>query len=251
MLLLATFLAVSLYCLVHLFVGRLGLLDREPHQSNWVSFAGGVAIAYVFVYFLPGLAAKQGVLQASTDGGIFGFLEHHVYLVAVAGLTVAFGFARAGVLLRAAAESGRKLPKGLRQSLESYEIAGASGYYALAGYLVSELTKVSSVALMSTAMVLHFAAIDHGFVHRDEDAYRRKFRWVFCAATLAGWALGAATVVSPLVIAVWTAFMAGAIIVNALREELPGESQLRFWPFFLGVTFFAAAVLVVRYIESG
>ena len=136
------------------------MLDREPYHSNWASFGGGGALAYVFVYLLPSLASKQMVLQESTDGGLLGFLEHHVYLVSLVGLTIFFGFARAGELLEASAESGRRLPKRLRSFLVMGDVAGAMGYYVLTAYLVSEWTRLSSVVLMATAMALHFAAMN-------------------------------------------------------------------------------------------
>ncbi len=52
-LLMALFLAA-----VHLFSGRLYFLDSVP-RSRWLSIAGGVSVAYVFVNLLPELA-EQG-----------------------------------------------------------------------------------------------------------------------------------------------------------------------------------------------
>ena len=51
-------------------------------------------------------------------------------------------------------------------------------------------------------------------------------------------------------LAVWTALLAGAITVYALREELPGKSQLRFWSFSFGIASFSTVILVVRHMEK-
>lgn len=38
--------------LVHLLVGKLPFIDAVP-RSRWLSIAGGVSVAYVFVHILP------------------------------------------------------------------------------------------------------------------------------------------------------------------------------------------------------
>jgi hypothetical protein len=42
----------------------------------------GVSVAYVFVHLLPDLNARQ---KAIAQTGALGFLEHHVYLIALFG----------------------------------------------------------------------------------------------------------------------------------------------------------------------
>lgn len=44
-------------------------------------------------------------------------------------------------------------------------------------------------------------------------------------------------------IAVIFAFLAGSIIFNVLKEELPEERQSRFWAFAVGVAIYAALLL--------
>jgi putative ABC transport system ATP-binding protein len=59
-------------------------LDITP-RSRWLSAAGGVSVAYVFVHILPDLAASEETLRKAA-GESLGFLEHHVYLLALLGL---------------------------------------------------------------------------------------------------------------------------------------------------------------------
>jgi len=63
---------------MHVIVGWCRFLDSP--RTPWHSFAGGVAVSYVFVYTLPKLSKMQAVLFSSADSGLFGFLEHHAYL---------------------------------------------------------------------------------------------------------------------------------------------------------------------------
>ena len=48
---------------------------------------------------------------------------------------------------------------------------------------------------------------------------------------LVGWLAGIATDVSERIIAVVVAFIAGGVVLNVLKEELPGERLAQFWPF--------------------
>lgn len=59
---------------------------------------------------------------------------------------------------------------------------------------------------------------------------------------LAGWALGLATI-PPVAVGFAFAFLAGAVVLNVLKEELPEQRQSRFWPFLLGAAGYAAIML--------
>ena len=89
MLLVATLIAAVLLSLVHVFVGKLYFLGKHP--EIWKSAAGGVGISYTFLVLLPKLAAAQTLLERVTESGPYGFLVHHSYLVALAGLVIYYG----------------------------------------------------------------------------------------------------------------------------------------------------------------
>ena len=85
-------LAVVGLVVVHLFSNRLRFLDGTP-RSIWLSIAGGISVAYVFVHLLPELAEGQETI-AEAVGESLAFLEHQIYLVALVGLAVFYGLAR-------------------------------------------------------------------------------------------------------------------------------------------------------------
>jgi hypothetical protein len=61
---------------------------------------------------------------------------------------------------------------------------------------------------------------------------------------LLGWAVGQLTTVPPIVVGFLFALLAGGVILNVLKEELPEERQSRFLPFVLGAGLYAVLLLV-------
>ncbi len=95
------------------------------------------------------------------------------------------------------------------------------------------------------AMFLKFVLSDHALHAQHQDAYDRVGRWVLAAAVLVGWALGAALPLPPLVPLLVEAFIAGGVILNILRWELPRTGGSRYWPFALGAVAYAALLALV------
>jgi len=82
-------LAAVTLALVHVLAGKLRFLEGIP-RSRWLSLAGGISVAYVFARLLPELAEAQERLGESA-GGVLARLEHHAYLLALAGLAIFYG----------------------------------------------------------------------------------------------------------------------------------------------------------------
>src|SRR5262245_52127294 len=85
-----TLLVTCLFAGIHLLGPRMEFLRAAPRRL-WLSAAGGISIAYVFVHILPELAHHQKVFSG---GGPFGLLdgsERHVYFMALLGLVCFYG----------------------------------------------------------------------------------------------------------------------------------------------------------------
>ncbi len=80
---------VTGFLLVHLFAGKLRLLDVIP-RSRWLSLAGGISVAYVFIHVFPELEKAQRAIGESWQAAEW--IEHHAYLVALSGLAVFYGW---------------------------------------------------------------------------------------------------------------------------------------------------------------
>ncbi len=228
---------------IHLYSGRLSFLEVMP-RSSWLSAAGGISVAYVFVHLLPDLAEEQETIREAA-GESFSFLEYHVYLVALVGLAVFYGLERsARVSRRRRRSTGGEDATGT--SVFWLHVASFAAYNALIGYLLlhREEPGFQSLILFAFAMGVHFVVNDYGLRAHHKSAYDRTGRWVLAAGILLGWAAGLFFEVSEAAIAVLFGFLAGGVIMNVLKEELPDERESRFWAFALGAAAYAVILLV-------
>jgi len=226
------FLAVGL-ALVHLFSGQLRFLQVVP-RSRWLSASSGVSVAYVFVHILPDLNAAQAILHKSV-GLTLTFLEHHVYLLALLGLAIFYGLERVANASRRHNQQARGADVTSTGVFWLHMVSFAL-YNTLIGYLLvhREVAGLANLLFFAIAMALHFLVNDYGLRQHHKKMYDHTGRWVLAAAIIAGWAIGNGTKLSEAAIAVLFAFLAGGIMLNVLKEELPDERESRFWAFALG-----------------
>ena len=91
----------------------------------------------------------------------------------------------------------------------------------------------------------HFVVNDHGLRehHKQDDA--RIGRWVLVGALLLGRAVRFAGEISEAALAALLAFLAGGVIPNVLKEELPEERENLHWAVALGAAAYAALLLAL------
>lgn len=237
--LIESFIAALVLATVHMVAGRLRKLNRLP-RSRWLSMAGGVSVAYVFVHLLPELARGQEVIDSS-EIRFLSFLEHHAYLLALLGLAAFYGLER--------------LIKQHRRKLKDHEqphagvfwlhISAFAVYNALIGYLLvhGESNTTTTLVLYCIAMGLHYLVNDFALQSDHKALFSHRGRWLLSAMPLAGWALGMATEVSELAVSALTAFVGGSIILNVLKEELPEERNSHFGAFLSGALGYSVLLL--------
>jgi zinc transporter ZupT len=221
---LASGLAAAAFALVHLLGARLDFLRSLP-RSMWLSAAGGVSVAYVFVHILPDLAEHQRHVE---DAGLLEQIENHVWLLALIGLAAFYGLDRL-------ARRRRRDEAVFWIHLGSFAL-----YNLLIGYLL--VGREGGLLFYAFAMGLHFLVNDQGLREHHGREYARS-RWLLAAAPVAGWALAVATDLPDLAVTALFAFLAGGIILNVLKEELPEDRESRFWAFAAGIAGYAALLL--------
>jgi len=240
--LLTTLLATGLVC-IHLFASQLRFLNTVP-RSRWLSIAGGVSVAYVFIHILPELSEGQEEFKQIGETGIIRYLEHHVYLLALAGLAIFYGLERMAKLSR---QRNRKAGRGDSTSAGVFwlHIASFAVYNALIGYLLlhREEQTVQSLFFFFFAIGLHLVVNDNSLREHHKRNYDRLGRWILSAAVFVGFLIGLVTEIQALALAALFAFLAGGIILNVLKEELPEERESRFWAFALGAAAYAALLV--------
>lgn len=227
---------------MHLFAGGLRFLAGTP-RSRWLSFAGGVSVAYVLVHLLPELSDGQETIEEGA-ANVLPFLERHVYLMALLGLAVFYG------VERSARRSKRGSAYAERPTSDRafwLSVASFAVYNAVIGYLLvhREDDSLLGLVLFSVALGVHFVVNDFGLRERHRGAYARIGRWLLAAGILGGWAVGQVTEISEAALALLMAFLAGGVILNVMKEELPEERQSRFWAFTAGAAGYAALLLAV------
>ena len=117
-LVLPSFLAACLLVAVHVLAHRLKFLDGVP-RSRWLSAAGGMSLAYVFLHLLPELAEGQRVLMEEGLG--LALIEFEIYGLALIGLVGYYGVER---MVQLHGEVGRD---DIREEPEHGDAAHASG----------------------------------------------------------------------------------------------------------------------------
>lgn len=132
-------------------------------RSGWLSAAGGVSVAYVFVHLLPELAEGQAAIEGEQHGTgpLLGFLEHHVYLLALIGLLVFYGVEHAS--LRSRRERMQRTGEDrTNDDVFWLSIGSFAIYNAVVGYLLlsQELDDVTQLVLYTFALVVHFVIND-------------------------------------------------------------------------------------------
>lgn len=225
------------------YAARLEFLGRDP-RSHWLSLASGVTVGYVFLGLLPKLVTSDDELAKPANEAI-PFLEDHALLVAMLGMVIFYGLAlsRYAAARRARAQDGADQTRATT-SLFWLTVSLHGSYMVLIGYLIEHDAEHDLVrmAALATVLTIHFVSTDFGLGHHAGGGQPRRGRLVLASCLAAGWVLGTLIDVSEGVVGVSSAFLAGAILLNVLNDELPEAREAHFVPFAAGAL--ASALLL-------
>ena len=239
---------ITILASVHVFVKVLSRLSSAARNAV-LSAGTGASLAYVLMSILPKLAEKQDSLTRSVDTGLRGFLEHHVYLVAMAGLVVYYGIARVTTY---GSRDARAAPPSRYRTVLTVAVVGNSAYGLLIGYLIVNRLKLGlfSLVLIFLGMGTLFLVTDHSLREKWTAAYDSWIRWVLASALFAGWALGVWVEVTDNVVALWFAFLAGLMLITTIKEKVSIDEGGSFWFFLAGVVAFTVLLLKFEQIPA-
>lgn len=232
------------FVLIHIFSERLKLLKVVP-RSRFLSIAGGISVAYVFLRLLPELGVFQNELEHRIGERGWSFLESHIYLVAMLGLVIFYG------LEQMVKSSKRRRvdirPEGSGAGIFWIHIGSFTLYNALIGYLLIREHYESAWGMLFffIAMGVHFITNDKSLRATHKEEYDQYGRWLLVVAILIGWVFGLVSEVNELTVSIFTALLAGGIILNVMKEELPEEHESSFMSFCLGVIGYSALLLIL------
>ncbi|NEO28128.1 MAG: hypothetical protein F6K03_14925 [Kamptonema sp. SIO4C4] len=230
--------------LITLYVGKVAWIERIIPTHRWMSLGAGVSIAYVFLDILPELNVVQTEIEHT--GGL-AFLEKHAYLLALLGLGLFYG------VEWLAMRSRRYNLKLTGQDCTTpaifwVHIGVFCLYNALIGELLSdtEARGLTSTILLSIALGLHFLITDRGLRRHHKQPYDRVGRWILAGAILVGWIVGRSLILEETAIAVLWGLVAGGLILNVLKEELPETKESCLGSFLIGAGGYAALLLTIE-----
>ncbi|WP_459190731.1 ZIP family transporter [Halosimplex sp. J119] len=223
---------------VHL-LARSELFLTRLSRGRFLSFAGGVSVAYVFVHVLPEIDDYREPMGQHALLGLP--TEKEVYLVTMLGFVVYYGLER--LARQSADESLDDKPS---PGIFRIHVGAYAAYNAVVGYLLfhQEAPGVSNLLLFSLALGLHFLLNDVSLEDQHEAAYHRVGRWALAGSVLVGAAVGALTELDRVTLGLLFAFLSGGIVLSVVREELPAEREGKFWAFTAGVAVYTAVLLL-------
>ena len=217
------FTALLVLAAIHLFANRAKVLGWVWH-GQFLSFASGISLSYIFVDLLPALARGEPVLKR-TFGDVLPFLELHTYLIALLGILFYYG-------------------------IQSARFSGKNSWLKISGYLLfnffvgaslsdSSNPEIQPLALFTIAIGMHY------FV-RDHLANITKTPSVLGALILilfAGYLVGYLTKIPDAVSAIGISFVAGGILLNVFHYELPKKEKGGYLWFVFGALLYTAMLL--------
>jgi len=235
-------LAIAL-AMVHLFAGRALWLNGVP-QRLWGSLAGGISISYIFLDILPELSHAQIELEESGVAIVL-YLERHVYLLSLVGLALFYGLEK--LAMRSRNRNKATTGEHVTELAVFWTHVGFFAVYnALLGYLFREsaVHGITDCLILFVALGLHFVVNDVGLRKHHKTAYERAGRWILAGAIVTGWVIGQASEVNEAAIATIWALVAGSLILNVLKEELPESHESHFGWFLVGTGVYSAILLL-------
>ncbi|MCH9643423.1 MAG: ZIP family metal transporter [Gammaproteobacteria bacterium] len=221
------------------YLKRISFLD--PRRI--ASFAGGVAVGYVFLHMLPELVESRDHIHKLLDGaGIMTpFKDLVVFVVALVGFEVFYFIER--YASRACGEGVVLQQRGFRVHLAMYFIYNFLITYTM---FLRVQTGLFYSILFAIAMGLHFILTDNHFKRYFPDFFNVKAHIFLVFGLLMGYVISLLMYpMSIYITAILIAFLSGSILYNAFSQEIPMNRKTSTVFFFLG-TLIMGALLVFQ-----
>ncbi|MDT8861939.1 hypothetical protein N0O92_17155 [Alkalihalobacillus sp. MEB130] len=222
-----------LFIIIHLFANEC-IPANKIRRRKWLSFSGGLAVSYVFVYVLPSLHREQQLIELYSDNLT---MESELYFIGLLGLLLFYGIQKTFHN-----QSKSHVP------LLWLQIVFFTIYNLLIVYIVmaSDVSGIQAV-FYGIAIGLHFVAVAHDLWRENPEQYNRVGRYVIASGIILGWILGVYVTLSSFAQALIFAFVSGAMVLNVLKNELPHERQAHFPTFAFGVVFYTTMTIALKF----
>ncbi len=229
---------------LHVAAPRIRRLPFVP-EARTGSFAGGLAVAYVFLHLLPEVAEGNEAIGEALSDVVqpTPLLDLGIFFVALAGFSAFYGLER---LSRRSAATGAAAqePAGVYWiHLGSFMVYNGLITYTMA---LRISTGLAFALLFTVAMGLHFVLTDRSLEEHYPRRFPRSGRILLAVALLVGWGLSALFApTSTIVVALLTALLGGSVLLNVFKEELPSAGHSSYPWFIAGLALYAGLLTAV------
>jgi len=208
------------------------------NQRKITSFAGGVAVAYVFLHMLPELVEGNEAIGQVLEHkvSLTPLLDLAIFIVALFGFTLYYGLEL--LASRAADKSPASSAKVYPLHLGMYCLYNALITYTMP---LRVQTGIFFSIIFTVAMGLHFIMTDRNFNRHFYSRFSITGRILLLVSLFGGWLITALTEpINVLVVSLMIAFLSGSILYNVFKEELPAEQKSGYLWFTVGLVVTAA-----------
>lgn len=173
----------------------------------------------MFVKLLPYLHQADAMLRMDDQFPL-------AYVFALGGMVALYGLE---IAVRGAR---RRAPAGQQRRSWSWifvlHLGAFAAYNAFLGALLvgQRHEPVVQQLLFLMALLLHNVVNDFSLREHHQKEYRHFGRWVLAVSVMAGWSAATLDIVPDIVVYTVIALVAGAIILNVLKEELPADARV-------------------------
>ena len=211
-------------------------------STKIISFAGGVAVGYVFLHMLPELVESRDKIHELLDKvtSMSQFKDLIVFVIALIGFELYYLLERFTVKHDASNSTLQK--RSYAFNMAFYFIYNVLITYTLILFLE---TGFFYVILYSIAMGLHFILSDRHFNRYYPKLFGKRSHLLLIFALVFGYVLSIIAPINIYVSAMLTAFLSGAILYNAFSEEIALDRQTSMGAFFLGSLIMALLLGIV------
>lgn len=214
-------------------------------RAATLSFGSGVSVAYVFGHLLPEVSAARDAALPANPGPLPPELP--VFLVALGGFIGFYGLEQ---YVQRPHEPDPGQTSGDPGATDGdFWVHGGifAAYNVLVGHLVVDIGTghETGLLLFGIALGLHLLVTAHGLRDHHPTLYHRFGRWLLASGVVVGAVLGLAVEVPHVAVAAALSFLAGAIVLNVVMEELPSHRENRFWAFALGAVLYTGLLVAV------
>lgn len=202
----------------------------------FLSFSGGVGIAYVFLHLFPTLSEAHTPLAEAMEQLPVSFPTNYtVFMIALLGFCIFYTMDR--LIMIAWGSNTLTSPDRIESTIFWFHIAFFSLYTAMIGYLLVWEPYDDPIyePLFFIAFGLHFITNDWSLRHHHENIYDHIGRWVLVSSIFIGWSIGSLVEFSEITVAIVESFVTGAMIVNVVKDELPPEREGSLRGFLSGI----------------